>query len=108
VPEAIIAFLESRDFTHAVQCAISIGGDSDTLAAITGGIAEAFYGQNRIYGGIPGKLIEFAKTKMNIDMINVIFPYYHKDMEEKVARFIEAVKKRKNDRKKQGNKKEPL
>ena len=44
VPEAIIAFLESCDFEDAIRNAISLGGDSDTLAAITGSIAEAAYG----------------------------------------------------------------
>lgn len=44
VPEAIIAFLESTDFEDAIRNAISIGGDSDTIACITGGIAQAFYG----------------------------------------------------------------
>lgn len=44
VPEAIIAFLDSTDFEHAIRLAVSLGGDSDTLACITGGIAEAFYG----------------------------------------------------------------
>ena len=44
VPQAIEAFLESESFEDAIRNAISIGGDSDTLAAITGGIAEAFYG----------------------------------------------------------------
>ena len=44
VPQAIIAFLESRDFEDAIRNAISLGGDSDTLAAITGSIAEAAYG----------------------------------------------------------------
>ena len=44
VPEAIIAFLESDSFEDAIRKAVSIGGDSDTLACITGGIAEAFYG----------------------------------------------------------------
>jgi type I restriction enzyme M protein len=44
VPQAIEAFLESRNFEDAIRNAISIGGDSDTLAAITGGIAEAYYG----------------------------------------------------------------
>ena len=43
VPEAIIAFLESNDFEDAIRKAVSMGGDSDTLACITGGIAEAFY-----------------------------------------------------------------
>ena len=44
VPQAIIVFLESTDFEDAIRNAISIGGDSDTIAAITGSIAEAAYG----------------------------------------------------------------
>ena len=52
VPEAIIAFLESNDFEDAIRKAVSMGGDSDTLACITGGIAEAFYGE------IPNDMIE--------------------------------------------------
>lgn len=45
VPPAIIAFLDSKDFEDAIRLAVSLGGDSDTLACITGGIAEAFYKQ---------------------------------------------------------------
>jgi ADP-ribosylglycohydrolase len=52
VPEAIIAFLESTDFENAVRLAVSIGGDSDTIACITGGIAEAYY------GATPGHIVE--------------------------------------------------
>ena len=44
VPEAITSFLESENYEDAVRLAISLGGDADTLACITGGIAEAFYG----------------------------------------------------------------
>lgn len=44
VPPAIIAFLESENFEHALRLAISLGGDSDTLAAITGSIAQGYYG----------------------------------------------------------------
>lgn len=44
VPQAILAFLESTDFEDAIRNAVSLGGDSDTIACITGGIAEAFYG----------------------------------------------------------------
>lgn len=44
VPQAITAFLESADFEDAIRNAISLGGDSDTLAAVTGSIAEAAYG----------------------------------------------------------------
>lgn len=52
VPEAIIAFLESNDFEDAIRKAVSMGGDSDTLACITGGIAEAYYKE------IPAHMIE--------------------------------------------------
>ncbi len=45
VPEAIVAFLDSVSYEDALRNAISLGGDSDTLACITGGIAEAYYGQ---------------------------------------------------------------
>lgn len=55
VPESIIAFLESDNFEDAIRTAISIGGDSDTIASMTGAISEAYY-QN-----IPGEFIE----KMN-------------------------------------------
>lgn len=44
VPPAIVAFLESSSFEDAIRLAVSVGGDSDTLAAITGAIAEAYYG----------------------------------------------------------------
>lgn len=43
VPQAITAFLESRSFVDAIRKAVSIGGDSDTIACIAGGIAHAFY-----------------------------------------------------------------
>lgn len=44
VPESIICFLEGRDWESTVRNAVSLGGDSDTMACIAGGIAEAFYG----------------------------------------------------------------
>ena len=43
VPEAMVAFFDSTDFESAIRLAVSLGGDSDTLACFTGGIAEAFY-----------------------------------------------------------------
>jgi len=43
VPQAITAFLESNDYEDAIRNAISLGGDSDTIGCITGGIAHAFY-----------------------------------------------------------------
>jgi ADP-ribosylglycohydrolase len=68
VPEAIISFLESTDFENAVRLAISIGGDSDTIASIAGGIAEAFYQTvpDNIVAGtldvLPPELIDVVKT----------------------------------------------
>ena len=44
VPEALTAFLEGKDFEDVVRCAVSLGGDCDTLTCIAAGIAEAFYG----------------------------------------------------------------
>jgi ADP-ribosylglycohydrolase len=58
VPQAITAFLESTGFEDAIRNAISLGGDSDTLAAITGGIAEAAY-------GIPQEIIDKALTYLD-------------------------------------------
>lgn len=43
-PQAIVAFLDSTDWEDAIRCAVSIGGDTDTVCAMTGAIAEAFYG----------------------------------------------------------------
>ena len=56
VPEAIIAFLDSESYEDAVRNAVSLGGDSDTLACIAGGIAQAFY--NGVPGGIRNKVEE--------------------------------------------------
>jgi ADP-ribosylglycohydrolase len=65
VPQAIICFLESEDFESAIRLAVSIGGDSDTIAAITGSIAEAFY-------GIPENIKEQALTFLPAEFIEVI------------------------------------
>lgn len=62
VPEAIIAFLESSDYEHAIRLAISIGGDSDTIACMTGGIAQAY---NK---GVPKEMTYFARSKLTPEM----------------------------------------
>lgn len=70
VPQAIKAFLESSSFEDAIRTAISVGGDSDTLAAITGSVAEAYYGvpkkiQKEVLSFLPK---EFDKmTKIPVD-----------------------------------------
>lgn len=71
VPEAIIAFLESLDFEDAIRNAISLGGDSDTLAAITGSIAEAAY-------GIPEGIKAKAKSFLDDNLTDVLERFYEK------------------------------
>ncbi len=63
VPQAVIAFLESTDFEDAIRNAISLGGDSDTLTAITGSIAEAAY-------GIPDEIIEKALSFLDKPLLD--------------------------------------
>lgn len=60
VPQAMMAFFESESFEDAIRNAISVGGDSDTLAAITGGVAEAYYG---IPEGIRQQALEFLDER---------------------------------------------
>lgn len=66
VPEAIIAFLESEDFEHAIRLAISLGGDSDTLACITGGIAQAYYGK------IPNHIITEVRNILPAELLEIV------------------------------------
>ncbi|GHU13584.1 hypothetical protein FACS1894161_3700 [Spirochaetia bacterium] len=66
VPEAITAFLESDNFENAVRLAVSIGGDSDTIACITGGIAEAFYKE------IPDFIVENVITRLPGDLLEIV------------------------------------
>jgi ADP-ribosylglycohydrolase len=67
VPQAIRAFLESDNFEDALRKAISLGGDSDTLACMAGGIAQAFYGgvpdviTNRVYEVLDEQLGDVAR-----------------------------------------------
>ena len=61
VPPAIRAFLDSEDFESAIRIAVSLGGDSDTLASITGGIAEAFYGY------IPPQIVDEARKRLPVN-----------------------------------------
>ncbi len=66
VPPAIRAFLESRDFEDAIRNAVSLGGDSDTLACITGGIAEAFY------AGVPQPIAERVAEMIDRDLSDIV------------------------------------
>ena len=66
VPEAITAFLDSEDYEDAVRLAISLGGDADTLACITGGIASAFY------GGVPASIGQRALTLLDEPLRRIV------------------------------------
>jgi ADP-ribosylglycohydrolase len=87
VPEAIIAFLESTDYENAVRLAVSLGGDSDTIACITGGIAEAFYKK------IPEAINDMVSIIVGPDLMkDVVIPFskkwgtfeYGEEMKKKV------------------------
>jgi ADP-ribosylglycohydrolase len=72
VPEAIIAFLDSASYEDAVRNAVSLGGDSDTLACITGGIAEAFY------GGVPADVRREALARLPPDLLEIVRQFRRK------------------------------
>ncbi len=74
VPQAMQAFFESASFEDAIRCGISIGGDSDTLCAITGAVAEAYYG-----------ISESEKEKA--------LSYLDTDMRETVSQFTQKYMK---------------
>ena len=64
VPQALTCFFEGKDFEDTIRNAISIGGDSDTIAAIAGGVAEVFF-------GIPAALIDVAKLYLDDDLLRL-------------------------------------
>ena len=76
VPESIIAFLDSTDFENAIRLAISLGGDADTMGAIIGGIAEAYY------GAVPEHIRKEVIKRLPIKIIRVMQNFYHKFMEK--------------------------
>ena len=68
VPQALVAFFESESFEDAIRNAISIGGDSDTIAAITGAVAEAYY-------GVPLKIRKHAITFLDERLLNILIQF---------------------------------
>ena len=71
VPQALEAFFESTSFEDAIRNAISIGGDSDTLGAIVGGIAEAYY-------GIPTDIRSHALTFLDDTLLKILTDFENK------------------------------
>lgn len=66
VPESIISFLESHDYESAIRNTVSLGGDADTMGAITGGIAAAFYGE------IPPHILDETLSRLPSDIQSLI------------------------------------
>jgi ADP-ribosylglycohydrolase len=66
VPEAMVAFLDSTDYEHAVRLAVSLGGDADTLACIAGGIAEAYY------RGVPEDIAERGLALLDDRLVEIV------------------------------------
>jgi ADP-ribosylglycohydrolase len=78
VPQALIAFLESKDYEDAIRLTISLGGDADTMGAITGAVAAAYYNE------IPNYLYDFTMSKVPIDLRRVI-----EQFDRKITEVIE-------------------
>lgn len=78
VPQAIMAFLESTSFEDAIRNAISIGGDSDTVAAITGGIAEAYYGVPTEIRNQALTFLDERLTKILVNFEKIYIPPYER------------------------------
>lgn len=103
VPQALMAFFESTGFEDAIRNAISIGGDSDTLAAICGGVAEAYY-------GVPSKIRKHALTFLDKHLLQILVAFENKYppvMEKKIGDISVPVE-RKAERKVVGDEREGL
>ena len=84
VPQAMMAFFESTGFEDAIRNAISIGGDSDTLAALTGGIAEAYY-------GIPSEIRKHELTFLDERLLAILVEFenrYKPIVEKKIGKDV--------------------
>ena len=86
VPESIIAFLESKDFEDAIRLAISLGGDADTMGAITGSIAEAYY------RNVPDHIKEEILKRLPEEFINVMEKFYKKFIMKNDDKFSDKNK----------------
>lgn len=70
VPEAIVCFLYGKDFEDTVRNAVSLGGDTDTLAAIAGSVAEAFF-------GLPQRIAQQGAARLTKEMLLVVERFYN-------------------------------
>jgi ADP-ribosylglycohydrolase len=72
VPESIISFLDSEDFEDAIRSAISLGGDSDTLACMAGGIAQAYYKE------VPREIVSNVRSRLPDEFLSIIDEFNEK------------------------------
>ncbi len=105
VPQALEAFFESKNYEDAIRNAVSIGGDSDTIAAITGGIAEAYWNVPKKISDKARKFFinakellrilndfekEYPPSKMRIDESQI--SQEEKDLHEEIKSKLENIK----------------
>ncbi len=69
VPQSLVAFLDSTSYEDAIRLAISLGGDADTMGAITGAVAAAYYKE------IPAALAEITLSKLPEDLKQVLMEF---------------------------------
>lgn len=84
VPQALCCFFASNDFESCIRLAVSIGGDSDTIAAIAGSVAEAYY-------GIPERLKSQAISRLPTEM-KIIINQFYKSIAMDTNKFLDRIK----------------
>ncbi len=77
LPVSLLSFLESEDFESALRLAVSVGGDSDTIACIAGSMADAFY------RNIPQDIQDFMREKLSEDILNILTEFEAKYVSRK-------------------------
>ena len=85
VPQALEAFFESESFEDAIRSAVSIGGDSDTIAAITGGVAEAYY-------GVPEEIRDMALSYLDDTEMEILIAFSERYQTDAPSRRKEGTK----------------
>jgi ADP-ribosylglycohydrolase len=81
VPQSIVAFLESESYENAIKLAISIGGDSDTIACMTGGIASAYYNE------IPSEILEFVLNRLPLQFKEILEKFENLEIHNNLDNF---------------------
>lgn len=79
MPQALEAFFESTGFEDAIRNAVSIGGDSDTIADMAGAIAEAYYGVDR-------EMKDIALSYLDLDLLDIAEEFERRIMRPKMPR----------------------